>query len=94
MLQVDFGALEGLARSISRAVDDVERALDDLEGQVRALSQTWTGAAAEGFRRTQADCLTGAGDLRSQLSFLHDLVTTAHANHSQAVSTNTAIWRV
>lgn len=94
MLRVDFSSLEGLAGSIRRATADVERALDDLEGQVRALGEVWVGAASDGFQRTQADWMAGARDLRSRLNYLHDLVTTAHGNHARAVSTNSAIWRV
>jgi WXG100 family type VII secretion target len=94
LLQVDFSALEGLAGAIRRSIVDVERALDDLEGQVRTVSEVWAGAASDGFLRTQADWMTSARDLRSQLVYLHDLVTTTHGNHARAVATNSAIWRV
>lgn len=93
LLHVDFSSLEALAGSIRRATEGVEQALNDLEGQVRALGEVWSGAASEGFQRTQADWMASARDLRAQLNYLHELVTTAHGNHARAVATNSAIWR-
>ena len=93
ILRVDFAALDGLAKQIRQTVQELETTLDELDGQIRQVSEVWTGAAAEGFQATVADWRAGAEDLRGQLRFLHDLVSVAHDNHRQAVRTNIAMWR-
>jgi WXG100 family type VII secretion target len=93
-LVVDFSELRSLAVGIDKQVEDIEGLLDNLGKQVAALTELWDGAAADGFRRTQADWFTAADDLRVRLAGLRDMVVTAHDNHAGAVRANTRMWRV
>jgi WXG100 family type VII secretion target len=93
-LVVDFAELRGLAGGIDKRIDAIGRLLDDLDAKVTALTELWDGAASEGFRRTQAEWMAAAQDLRVRLAGIRDLVITAHDNHATAVRTNTAMWRI
>jgi WXG100 family type VII secretion target len=93
-LFVNFAELRGLAGGIDRQLEEIEALLDNLGKQIAALTELWDGAAAEGFRRTQADWFAAAGDLRVRLASLREMVVTAHDNHAGAVRTNTQMWRV
>jgi WXG100 family type VII secretion target len=93
-LVVDFEALDQLRTAIERSIEHAEQHLATLDRQIRQLANIWSGAAAEGFRRTIADWMSGRQDLQRQLDYLRTIVTTAHHNHASAVATNVAMWRV
>ena len=93
-LIVDFAELRALAVGIDKRIVDIEGVLGGLGEQIAVLTDLWDGAAAEGFRRTQADWFAAAGDLRVRLVGLRDMVVTAHDNHAGAVRVNTKMWRV
>ncbi|HWE89382.1 MAG TPA: WXG100 family type VII secretion target [Pseudonocardiaceae bacterium] len=92
-LVVHFPSLEDLMAAIRRQIDEIETVLDDLDAQVRRLSELWVGAASEGFQRTVAEWTSATADLRSRLVFLHELVATAYTNHATVLGRSTAIWR-
>ena len=93
-LLVDFASLQSLTARIDNHLDRVATLLNDLQARIEALTGQWDGAASAGFRRTLADWFAAAEDLRTRLTGIRDLVTTAHDNHTTAVHTNTAMWRV
>jgi WXG100 family type VII secretion target len=92
-LVVDLAGLDRLQTAIERSIEDCAQSLATLEGQVRQLQMSWSGAATDGFQRTIADWLAGGRDLQSRLNGLRTLVATSHSNHAAAVATNVAIWR-
>jgi uncharacterized protein YukE len=50
--------------------------------------------AAERFGQVYEQWQRAAADVIIELAELHKLIVTAHGNHSLAVRTNVAIWRV
>lgn len=93
-LIVDFAGLRLLAGGIDQRVKEIEGLLDDLGTRISALTELWEGAAAEGFRITQAGWFAAAEDVRVRLAGLRDMVVNAHDNHAGAVRANTRMWRV
>lgn len=87
-----FGELDGLAGTIDRTVTEIRTELDTLNGQVAALTELWTGSAADGFQHTLALWRSAADDLRDGLDRLGRIVRTTHGNYRNAVTTNTRMW--
>lgn len=91
-IRAGFGELNGLADKIERTATEVEHELDDLESQIRLLTETWTGAASEAFQEVVTRWLAAAADLRQSLRRLAAIVRTTHANYHSALTTNLRMW--
>lgn len=93
-IAVDFRTLEEGEASLREAVDQIDAELHELEIYVAKLLDTWTGEAAEAYRAAQHDWDAAVEGMRQNVRDLHQLIVTAHLNHTEAVHGNTAIWRV
>jgi WXG100 family type VII secretion target len=93
-LVVDFAVLEGAESEMRRVVREIDDLRSMLHDQILPMTQQWTGAAAEAFGQVYELWQQAAADINLDLAELHKLIVTAHRNHSSAVRTNVAIWRV
>lgn len=93
-LIVDFGVLEDAESAIRTVVSEIDDLRVTLHDKILPMTQQWTGEAAEAFGRDYELWQQAAADINLELAELHKLIVTAHRNHSSAVRTNVAIWRV
>lgn len=52
--QVSFDALDGLAKSLAKASENIQSILDDLDAKVAPLATQWTGEAANAYQSAKA----------------------------------------
>ncbi|HKS47771.1 MAG TPA: WXG100 family type VII secretion target [Amycolatopsis sp.] len=93
-LTVDFSALDEAANALDKHVDEATALLDEVEGHVRQLESSWSGAAQAAFRAAFDEWRSAVRDLHDEARTIRDFVVTAHGNHAGAVHTNVRIWRV
>ena len=93
-LVVDFRVLEDVESAIRAVVSEIDDLRAILHDKILPITQQWTGDAAEGFGRAYELWQQAATDVNLELAELHRLIVIAHNNHSSAVRTNVAIWRV
>jgi WXG100 family type VII secretion target len=91
-IAVDFQALEDGEAALKRTIDEMEAHLADLESCVSKLLGTWSGEAAEAYREAQREWDAAAEGMKQNLRDLHDLIVTAHRNHSSTLRTNVKMW--
>jgi WXG100 family type VII secretion target len=93
-LVVDFKVLEDVESAIRTVVSEIDDLRVTLQDKILPLTQRWAGEAAEAFGRDYELWQQAAADINLELAELHKIIITAHNNHSSAVRTNVAIWRV
>jgi WXG100 family type VII secretion target len=66
--------------------------LDDVDARIGRLHRTWSGDAAEAQRRAHAEWMAAAKQMRTALTTMRSIATTAHDNYAAAVAANVAMW--
>jgi ESAT-6 family protein len=89
---VDLEALLAGVDQMSAFQSNLEQTLATVRSSVTALGMTWHGDAASAQETAQRQWDDGAQQLRDVLAQLRDIAEQAHANYSNAVSTNTRMW--
>jgi early secretory antigenic target protein ESAT-6 len=94
MQEIDatFDELSELVKTVNRAGTRIEELLDDLAGQLRSLTEKWTGSASEGFQATLSQWFKAADDLRDTVRRFEKILNTTQANYRNALVTNTRMW--
>jgi WXG100 family type VII secretion target len=93
-LVVDFAVLEEVEAEMRKVVSELDQLRVTLHDGVLPMIQQWSGAAAELFNRDYEEYQKASADINQGLADLHELVVTAHRNHSEAVRTSTRMWQV
>lgn len=89
---VDLSRLADLIDQLSSLDRHLEQALHEAGRRVDELHVSWSGAAAEAHRAAHDEWALGAEDMRAGLATMRAVATTAHANYTSAVATNTHMW--
>ena len=91
-VKVDFGAVTGLAQSITGQSNKIEQEIEDLKSQIAQLDTLWAGAASEGYQQTKNAWMQAAADLQATLARIGTAVHAASDSYSQTESGNAKLW--
>lgn len=89
---VDLEALLAGVDRMSATNSSLEQTLATVRASMAALGLTWYGVAASAQESAQQQWDSGGEQLREALSQLRDIAEHAHANYSNAISTNQRMW--
>jgi WXG100 family type VII secretion target len=90
--RVDLHRLADIVDQISRFEQHLDAALEDVDARVDKLHTTWTGDAAIAHQTAHDEWKRGVADMRAALAVMRSNASTAHANYSNAVTTNAGMW--
>lgn len=89
---VDLAQLAQVIDQLDRFDRYLESALDQVERRVNQLHGTWTGQAAQAHQAAHDEWKRGAGDMRTGLSTMRAIASTAHSNYTDAATVNSHMW--
>jgi len=91
-IAVSLPALETAVGDLSAGMAAIEATLANLREHLAPMVATWSGSAAESYRRLQEEWDAAAADLQASLAQLHGVVLRAHTRYRRAEDTNALIW--
>jgi len=90
--KVDLDAVADFAADLRSYSAAVEQALADAQSQVARLHAEWSGSAADAHAAGHARWHRDTEAVRTALNDIQQIVSTAHANYSEAVTVNRGMW--
>ena len=92
MLVVDFSQLGSAIDHMAAFNREVAETLEDIEHTIAALRATWHGEASDSQAQAQQQWDTGAEQMKTALSKLHEIAEKASKNYSDAAAKNGQMW--
>ena len=91
-LHADLDGLLALTERLVGLQRRIETLASELDGQVCALHDQWSGAAAAAHLQAHRQWREGAERMRAAADELRGFVRCAHVNYSTAVAANARMW--
>jgi early secretory antigenic target protein ESAT-6 len=91
-VEVSFEHLQTGSAAIDTHYKSLLTTLDDLEGQLRPMVNSWTGNAQSAYQMTKKQWDDAAQALGTILHGIGQAVQQAHDNYHSTESRNTGIW--
>lgn len=91
-LLFDFAHMEEQRRTVQAVFDSLARHMDELDGMVSQVAESWSGEAHAAFRVTYDQWRQAAANVHQDIGYLHQIIFTSQGNFASADQAVHVLW--
>lgn len=91
-IRADLGALANTVDVFAETKNAYDAAISTLEAELAGSLSSWSGEARDAYDTAHQTWQQASSDMSAQLSWLREVLATAHGNFSSALTATTTMW--